>query len=252
MKIGFIDSGIGGFSVLKALLDMGFRADYLYIYDNKYHPYGAKTKEEITAITFMNVERLIRMGAELVVIACNTATSAAINELRRIFSIPIIGVEPAIKPAIKECTDIVVMATPYTLKGDKLTLAMNTYTEVNYYFPDCHELAYIIEHSLEHEYFIYNYLADLLSDYTTCDGLVLGCTHYNFVKKYIEKILPKIKIYDSDKGVAKRIIELARQMNSVESEYTYIEMIPTKKDDFSEKVYFLSKFLGFGIEITEI
>ena len=101
MKIGFFDSGIGGLTVLSEALKRLPHHDYLYYADTLHAPYGPKPKEEVRGYIFEAIEFLVRKGADIIVIACNTATSIAVNDLREKYQIPIIGMEPAVKPAIE-------------------------------------------------------------------------------------------------------------------------------------------------------
>ena len=101
MKIGFFDSGIGGLTVLSEALKRLPNHEYLYYADTDHAPYGPKPKEEVREYVFKAIEFLVNEGAQIIVIACNTATSIAVSELRQKYSIPIIGMEPAVKPAIE-------------------------------------------------------------------------------------------------------------------------------------------------------
>ncbi len=124
MKIGFFDSGIGGLTVLSEAIKRLPNHEYLYYADTLHAPYGPKPKEEVRGYVFEAIEFLVQQGAQIIVIACNTATSIAIEELRTKYSIPIIGMEPAVKPAIHLKDEmkkrVLVTATPLTLKEEKL------------------------------------------------------------------------------------------------------------------------------------
>ena len=124
MKIGFFDSGIGGLTVLSEALKRLPNHEYLYYADTVHAPYGPKPKEEVREYVFKAIEFLVNEGAQIIVIACNTATSIAVSELRQKYSIPIIGMEPAVKPAIESVENstkrVLVTATPLTLKEEKL------------------------------------------------------------------------------------------------------------------------------------
>ncbi|MBM6837465.1 aspartate/glutamate racemase family protein, partial [Clostridium saudiense] len=122
MPIGFLDSGLGGISVLREALKIMPNENYIYFGDSKNAPYGTKTKKEIRDLTFNTVEFLLEKGAKGIVVACNTATSAAVAELRLVYpDIPLVGIEPAIKPAVElsKKGNILMMATPMTVKQDK-------------------------------------------------------------------------------------------------------------------------------------
>ena len=135
--IGVFDSGLGGLSVLSELWKLMPNEKYIYLGDSKNAPYGTKSEQEVKKYTEENIIKLIDMGVKAVVIACNTATSVAANELREIFSIPIIGIEPAIKPAAENHKggNIIVMATPMTLKKEKFNNLMNSYNDISNIIP---------------------------------------------------------------------------------------------------------------------
>lgn len=124
MKIGFFDSGIGGITVLYDTVKILPDEDYIYYADTLNVPYGPKPKDEVKKYIFSAIDFIIGQGVKAIVIACNTATSVAIEELRSKYSIPIIGMEPAVKPAIEKNKDlnkrILVTATALTLKEEKL------------------------------------------------------------------------------------------------------------------------------------
>ena len=128
--IGVLDSGLGGISVLRELVRLMPEEDYLYFGDSKNAPYGTKTAEEVLRLTRNTVSFLLEQGAKAIVVACNTATSVAIRELRQEYpSIPMIGIEPALKPAVeaKAHSTVLVMATPMTLKKEKFSDLMHRY-----------------------------------------------------------------------------------------------------------------------------
>ena len=122
MPIGFFDSGVGGLSVLKEAIKLMPNENYIYFGDSKNAPYGVKTVNEVKELTYKAVEFLLDKGAKAIVIACNTATSAAVAELRKSYpNIPLVGIEPAVKPAVQLKTgkSIIIMATPMTIKEKK-------------------------------------------------------------------------------------------------------------------------------------
>ena len=122
MKIGIFDSGIGGLSVLHEAYHQLPGQEYIFYADTEHVPYGQKTPEQIMGYAMDNARFLMEKGAEALVVACNTATSVAIKELRASFDIPILGMEPAVKPAVEETEKkrIMVIATPVTIREDKL------------------------------------------------------------------------------------------------------------------------------------
>ena len=130
--IGVFDSGVGGISVLRELIKVMPNENYLYFGDSEHAPYGTKTLEEVRALTIENVQALLGKGAKSIVVACNTATSAAVAVLRKMYpDLPLVGIEPAIKPAVLACPGqrVVVMATPMTLCQEKFQKLMQKYEE---------------------------------------------------------------------------------------------------------------------------
>lgn len=259
IKIGLIDSGIGGMSILKAIIDSGITAEFIYILDNKYMPYGNRSKTELTAIAFKNIERLIAKGAEIIIFACNTLTSSCINEMRKVFNIPIIGTEPPIKPCASECKKIALLATPFTLKSDNINNLLNTYNTVEYYFPACRYLAECIEDNICNDKAITQCIGRELEKYTFCDGVVLGCTHYNFIARIISTIMYNSKIYTSSKGVVDRLNKIMKEdeilskKSVAEGEsLSKIKVFTTKYELTFEKSYILCKYIGIPIEFNKI
>jgi glutamate racemase len=122
MSIGVFDSGIGGLTVLKEAIKLMPHENYFYYADTKHVPYGTKPKDEVAGYIFDAVDFFARQGVEALVVACNTATSIAINDLRVKYSFPIIGMEPAVKPAVEKVDHrrVLVLATPITVKEKKL------------------------------------------------------------------------------------------------------------------------------------
>lgn len=206
--IAVFDSGVGGVSVLRELLNQMPNENYIYFGDSANAPYGSKSHDEIRALTMSVADKLIPVSKALVV-ACNTATSVAIDDLRQKYNdITIIGVEPAIKPAT-ECFPggkILVMATPATLNERRFVALTTKYkNSCRIYRLPCYELAKLIEQGHVDDSVADNYIADILSPYVNnVDCVVLGCTHYPFVKTLISKnIGSDVKIFDGAYGTAK-------------------------------------------------
>ena len=193
--IGFFDSGVGGLSVMRESIAIMPNENYIYFGDSKNAPYGTKSLEEVRKLTFDAVEFLLMKNVKAIVIACNTATSAAIEDLRNKYTdIPIIGIEPAIKPAIslnKE-GNIIVMATPMTLRENKFKELMNKLDDKGNLVPlPCAGLVEYIEQGILEGDDLESYLKEKLNPYLNpkIASVVLGCTHYPFVKRTISKVL---------------------------------------------------------------
>lgn len=215
MKIGVFDSGIGGTSVLEAIKKLLPNEEYYYYADSKNCPYGEKEDDELYRIVKGNVEFLINWGAEIIVIACNTATTRCIEKLREEFKIPFVGTEPAVRLAAKSnANKILVLATPGTIHSERLeTLVKENQrqSQVIDLLP-CPGLADTIEFNLnKDESKIYKKLEELLNnlpkDY---DSIVLGCTHYSLIKPLIQEFFPSAELVDGNESVAKRVKELVK------------------------------------------
>ena len=221
--IGVFDSGLGGISVLKELVKSMPNEKFLYYGDSANAPYGIKTKEEITERCVDIIEFFLNKGVKAIVIACNTATSAASNILREKYShLPIIGMEPALKVAADGKVDntIVVMATPLTLKETKFNDLMARYSDNNTVIKmPCPELVNIVENDLlDDEEVVKTQLKEYYKnlDMSKINSVVLGCTHFVFYRNYMEKILNQnINIVDGNLGTTNHLKETLRERDEL-------------------------------------
>ena len=209
MKIAFFDSGIGGLSVLAEALRRFSRAEFLYFADEDHVPYGTKSRTEIVRLSLDAVGFLVSRGADGVVVACNTATSAAISELRGAFSVPVIGMEPAVKLAADSfgARPTLLIATPLTIAGEKLArlvgrLECETWSLA---LPRLVEFAQDLEFDSPA---VRAYLREELGKFELerLGSLVLGCTHFNYFKDVLREILPShVRIIDGIDGTLNRL-----------------------------------------------
>lgn len=203
--IGFIDSGIGGLTVLKEALAILPEEDYIYYADTANVPYGSKTPHEVTSYILKAVEYLIQYKIKLLTVACNTATSTTIQHLRESFDFPIIGMEPAVKPAVENNNKpVLVMATPLTLREEKfqnLVARVDQKGLVDYLpMPDLVDFA---EELTFEGAALEAYICDKVAtvDIDRYSTLVLGCTHFIYFKALLKKMLPEdITIIDGNQG----------------------------------------------------
>ena len=213
--IGVFDSGVGGISVLKALTKELPQEDFLYYGDSANAPYGKKTAQEVQALSAEIADAFVGAGVKAIVIACNTATSAAAPLIRERYAdvLPIIGVEPALKPAAAGKTDgrILVMATPVTLRLEKYSrLEEQLSGAVSFIQAECPDLVRFVEEGQTETPELRSYLEEHIGPYRgQVDGIVLGCTHYPFVKKMIREVCGDVPLYDGAEGTAR---ELHRQL----------------------------------------
>lgn len=214
--VGIFDSGIGGLSVALTVRQCLPAESLIYVADSGHAPYGEKTDEYIFQRMKFITQRLVESGVKAIVVACNTATTAAIARLRQQYLLPIIGVEPGVKPAVLKSKSgvIGVLATPRTLLTPAFTTLAQRYAgQAKVVLQPCPELVPLIEALA----FKSDKLNSVLKDYIQpllaqgADTLVLGCTHYNFVADIIAGIVgPTVTIIRTEMAVAK---ELQRRLN---------------------------------------
>lgn len=213
MRIGFFDSGVGGATVLAEALRRMPDEDFLYYADSRNVPYGEKGKDEVLRAIEEGVERMLEQGIKALVIACNTATSIAAGELRKRYGFPIIGMEPAVKPAVMRNRDrekrVLVFATSLTLKETKfkqLVSSVDPRHIVDYRaLPGLVELAErLVFEGPEPEAYLRSVLAEFdLSHYGT---VVLGCTHFPLFEQLFRRLLPPgTDIIDGSAGTVKHL-----------------------------------------------
>lgn len=224
--IAVFDSGVGGISVLKELVRQMPNEDFLFFGDSLHAPYGTKTKEEVRELTIEATKRFMKQGAKGVTIACNTATSAAVRVLREMYpDFPIVGIEPALKPAVLHCPGekVLVLATPMTIREEKFHKLLNQYEKDAFVIPlPAPGLMEFVEEGKTDSIELMEFLDKLLDPYKEgkpdeVSGVVLGCTHYPFVADSISKVLGnKARIFDGAEGTAremKRRLDVAGKLN---------------------------------------
>jgi glutamate racemase len=207
--IGLFDSGIGGTSIWKEIHNLLPNENTIYLADSKNAPYGQKSKEEIIQLSYKNTEFLLNQNCKLIVVACNTATTNAIKELRDKYDIPFIGIEPAIKPAAtnSQTQKIGILATKGTLNSELFYKNVEKLQDIKIIEQIGFGLVELIENgkinSAEMQDLLKQYLNPMIAQ--NIDYLVLGCSHYPFLIPKIKKIIPKnIKIIDSGQAVARQ------------------------------------------------
>jgi glutamate racemase len=208
-QIGLFDSGIGGTSIWKEVHALLPHENTIYLADSKNAPYGLKTKDEIIHLSCKNTELLLEQNCKIIVVACNTATTNAIKELRATYDVPFIGIEPAIKPAaIQSKTQTIgILATKGTLSSALFHENVAKHPDVTIIEQIGHGLVQLIENgdldSKEMNELLKSYLLPMVEK--NIDYLVLGCSHYPYLIPQIKKIIPPtIKIIDSGEAVAKQ------------------------------------------------
>tara|TARA_R100000935_G_C2801888_1_gene150870 strand:- start:329 stop:1123 length:795 start_codon:yes stop_codon:yes gene_type:complete len=208
--IGFFDSGVGGTSIWKEVIQLLPKENSIYLSDSKNAPYGEKPIEEIIALSKKNTEKLINMGCKIIVVACNTATTNAIQILRNTYPLPIIGIEPAIKPAAlkSQTKSIGILATKGTLSSELFFKTSELYSKnINIIEVVGIGLVNLIEKGKQDSPEIKELLSNLLKPMLDAkvDYLVLGCSHYPYLVPALKEILPAdVTIIDSGEAVARQ------------------------------------------------
>ncbi|MGG4090948.1 glutamate racemase [Paenibacillus lautus] len=216
MRIAFFDSGLGGLTVLSAAMKKLPHEDFLFYADTLHVPYGTKDKEDVKSYIQHAMETIMKEEVKAIVVACNTATSMAISDLRKAYPVPVIGMEPAVKPAVEinrsSGKRILVLATPLTLKESKYRDLVRRVDSMH--IVDSLPLPELVEHcealnfdqKVMNAYFTKQFESFDMNEYGT---IVLGCTHYPFYKRILTDLLPDhIRIIDGSKGTVNRLIQV--------------------------------------------
>lgn len=212
--IGLFDSGVGGISIMKEVRRFLPSENLLYYADSIYCPYGSKPPRVIRSRAFAIVDFMISKDAKMIVVASNTTTVSSLEAVRQRYNIPVVGVEPAVKPAVKATRNgrIGVLATGVTLAGERFSKLVERFGNgVEVYTQPCPGLVELVESGkcihVEAESMLKIYLEPLLS--RGADTIVLGCTHYPFLKPLVEKLSgPGIEIIDTGEAVARQVVRV--------------------------------------------
>lgn len=236
-RIGVYDSGIGGVSVLKELQKELPEGDFIYLSDAKNNPYGDKEKDELKKIIFENINFLEKQNCKIIVIACNTATAVAIDDLRKekpntIF----IGTEPAIKVAHDNNKEgkTLILATKLTLECERVQNLIHRFPLENLNSYPCVGLAEIIENKdLEKAE---DYIKKHLEIYKDVETVILGCTHYPLILPLFQKHFKNAKIIDGSKGIARETKRKVEEIN-LTFEKPNLEFIDTLNQHVKEEIF---------------
>ncbi len=202
------DSGIGGITVLAQAKQVLPDENFIYFADVTQVPYGDKNHEQIRRIILTHMEELLDDRIKAVLMACNTGTAVCIKDLRAKYGIPILGLEPALKPAVENCRGkILVLATALTLQEEKFSHLLAHLQATNpsqkIILEPCPGLADLVEESPTNPDAI-NYIFKKIAPHADgLEGIVLGCTHYVFLRPFLQQEFPKIKIFDGNLGIAR-------------------------------------------------
>ncbi len=248
--VGIFDSGIGGLTVLEACRSLAPQNVYLYYGDNARAPYGSRRPAQIARFTREALDKFRALGAEVVLLACNTATAVCAETMRREFAFPVLGLEPAVKPAAEVCRNVLVLATPRTAKSARLKRLAARFPQCRFTLYGAEGLAGEIERALT-EGRTPDYEPHLpKGDF---DGVVLGCTHYCFLRREISAFY-RLPVFDGNEGAARQLILTLRRQNANEC----FETENHKKPPISPQGYLtkISKksgifFLGEGANVNK-
>lgn len=247
--IGIFDSGVGGISVLGRLVRLLPRENFIYYADTARFPYGDKSCSVVKAGVLEAAEIMAKRGIKMLVVACNTATAAAIEDLRAKYDFPVLGIEPALKPAVESASgkSVAVIATSLTLKEKKFRQLFETYREkgeiVNLKAPG---LADLVESGHYRDEQAKSYLAQLFAG-VKADTVVLGCTHYLFLLELIRSFFPHAEIIDGGEGLARNVCRTLKEQNLLnEKREGSITVLS------SDEASFQPRFDGFFQDILSI
>lgn len=211
MKLGIFDSGIGGEAVAAALSQTFPDAEIMTVNDRVHVPYGSRSREEVLRFTDTAIQPLLNHQSDVIVLACNTATTAAISVLRERYpGQKFIGIEPMIKPAAALTTTgtIAVCATPATLNSDRYHELIAHYgAGLNIIEPDCSDWAHMIEHNRINHQKIADTIESVIAQ--GADVVVLGCTHYHWIKdEIIDLTRGRARVLEPSEAIGRRITQL--------------------------------------------
>ncbi len=235
-RVGIFDSGIGGLTVLHACVQALPHAQYFYFGDNLRAPYGSRDRGEVTRFVEEGLRVLEGEGVDAVILACNTATALAAERMREIFPFPVLGMEPALLPAAKRCKNALVLATPATAGSERFSLLLKRAGEDRFTVFAPRGLAAAVERAactgerIELEKHL---------PAGTFDGVVLGCTHYIYLKEEISAFC-SCPCFDGNEGTVRRLTNILRSLDRPSKP-------PVTRGEFSDKkVIFLGNSADFN------
>lgn len=258
--IGVFDSGVGGLSVLRAIRKELPNERLIYFADTGYAPYGDRSDAEIVDRSREVTGCLVELGCKAIVIACNTATAAAVSDLRSEFELPIIGIEPGIKPAVERSRSkrVGILATRYTLGSAKYRSLVERFgASAQITVQACPGLVETLElpgdHSMRLAQLLDAYLLPMID--AQVDTLVLGCTHYSFLTEAIRTRLgPHVEILDTPGAVARELHRRLAEVGSLARESGTLPAVRylTSAKDVEHSTVVVSKLLGSEIKLERL
>lgn len=214
MKIGVFDSGLGGLSVVKAIEKQLPDVEVIFKNDSAHMPYGTRSVEEIYGFTKPIIQELVDEACQVIVIACNTVTTNLIEKLRQDFSVPLVGMEPMVKPAAEQTSSniIAVFATARTLTSQRYGWLKETYASgVKILEPDCNDWATMIESDNVDREKVAEAVDQVCG--SGADVIVLGCTHYHWIEEIIKELANgRAKVLQPEEPVIKQLSSVLAQL----------------------------------------
>ena len=250
--IGMFDSGVGGLTVYEEIKKKLPNEKIIYLGDTKEFPYGSKSKQSIIELTKNNIEFLLKYNVKLIIIACGTATSQALEEVRKIYRVPIIGIiEPTVKYIKQEenYNNIGIIATRGTIRSNTWEKSIKEKIEnINVYNKECPLLAPMAEEGWTDNEIAKLTIKEYLNNFPKLDALILGCTHYPLFEKIIKEQMPETDIINTGKIIAKYLEEnIEKSENNINIEE---EIYLT--DTECNFIQMANKILGHNVEIKKV
>jgi glutamate racemase len=215
MKIGVFDSGVGGLSVANAIKKVLPDYEIVLKEDRNNLPYGNKTPEQLLELVKPILESMVDEGCKVIVVACNTVTTNIIENLRKVIKVPLVGMEPMVKPAAEQTKSkvVAVFATPATLKSKRYDWLKQTYAkDIQVVEPDCSTWSYMIENNQVNQEIIRANVSEALS--AGADTIVLGCTHYHWIEEVIKSFTEgKAQVLQPEQPVIRQLTRVLEQQS---------------------------------------
>lgn len=256
--IGVFDSGVGGLIIYQRIKEMLPHVTFQYFSDHLHFPYGGRTDQEVIRYSMEISSFLVQQGCNMIVVACNTATVTAIQRLREVFSIPFVGIVPAVKPASSHSTNkkIAVLVTPLSAKSKQYEILLDEWKHGNrmetFEMPN---LASIVEYNQLHQKSTQQYLHSFFQNLQkeSYSIVVLGCTHFLYLKAFLEEHFPNVfEILDPIEGVAKQARRVYLSIQPEQDKLSTAHDVYYTSDEPSILMHYLMNHLHFSTPYPQV